>query len=534
MSAAAMQPGLKRNQLQKYAEVIAPCIDDPWQFIQDAYPWGKKGSSLEDRKPHDWQKLTAKYIAKELKAMRSGKKPPGVIRVARKSGHGIGKSAFNSWIVDWCLSTMTDARCLVTANTDTQLRDKTWPEVGKWHRMSISRPYFNHAATTLRSVEGARTTSWAAAAIPWNEHNPDAFQGLHNAGRRIVIIFDEASGIPKTIWEAIEGAMTDEDTQIIWIVFGNPLRNSGRFYQCFNKFKKHWNTDTIDSRTVPGTNLLLFDEWAEMYGEDSDFYKIRVRGMWPSISAMQFIGRGIVDRAMDRRPYQHDDDPLICGIDFARNGICASVMYWRKGRDGQTIKPDVFPDDPSAEHFVAKCAARLRDMQPDLIFGDGVGVGGPIIDRLVGLGFDVIDIQSGGSAVEPDRHFNKRAEMWARGKTWIRDGGCLWKNDDFADELTTIETVPNAKSLTQLESKEHLLSRGEASPDISDAFMFTFAYDYTEEATLEVREQLGFHTSAADYNPLEGLDDKRHVNDGVYNEGTRNRSQRRRYFTGDM
>jgi len=526
-----MSTDKKKSTVDMFAEVAAPCMDDPWQWIQTAYPWGREGHILENKKPHDWQRKCAKFIATELRAMASGKKPDNVIRIARKSGHGIGKSTFIAWIIDWCLSTMTDSRCLVTANTDTQLRDKTWPEVGKWHRMSISRPFFSHSATTVRSTDKDHTTSWQASAIPWNERNPDAFQGLHNAGRRIVIMFDEASGIPKVIWEAIEGAMTDEDTQIIWIVFGNPLRNSGRFYQCWGKYSKFWNTASIDARTVPGTNLTLFAEWAEMYGEDSDFFKIRVRGLWPKVSAMQFIGRDIVDAAMDRRPYTRDDDPLICGLDFARNGLCSSVLYWRKGRDAQTMPPDIYPDDPSSSHFIAKCAERLRQMKPDLMFGDGVGVGGPIIDRLVELGFDVIDIQSGGTAVDNMRHFNRRAEMWARGKTFIRDGGCLWKNENFADALTTIETVPNPKGLTQLESKDHLLARGEPSPDVPDGFMFTFAYDHTELATLEVREQLGMHHASAGYDRWAGLEDRRHTNDGEgYDKSARNQTQRRAYF----
>jgi hypothetical protein len=220
----------------------------------------------------------------------------------------------------------------------------------------------------------------------------------------------------------------------------------------------------------------------------------------------------------------------VCGIDFARNGNCANVMYWRKGRDGQTFKPDVFPDDPSSEHFVAKCAQRLRDMKPDLIYGDGVGVGGPIIDRLVGLGFDVIDVQSGGRSVEPDRHLNKRAEMWSKMKYWIRDGGSLWKNEDLAEELTTIETVPNIKGLTQLESKDHLLARGEQSPDTSDALAFTFAYESTELAAAEHRESLGFNTVAAEFDPYQDLEIGGRA-DIEYNK-SRHQRQQSRYYTG--
>jgi hypothetical protein len=151
----------KQETLDRYARLIEPCVDDPWKWIQVAYPWGEKGTPLEGKRPHAWQKAAAKHIARQLKGMRSGAIPEGPVRLARRSGHGIGKSAFMSMIVGWCLGTMTDARGVVTANTDTQLRGKTWPEVGKWHRMSISYPFFNHNATTLRSIEADHTTSCA-------------------------------------------------------------------------------------------------------------------------------------------------------------------------------------------------------------------------------------------------------------------------------------------------------------------------------------------------------------------------------------
>ena len=69
--------------------------------------------------------------------------------------------------------------------------------------------------------------------VPWSERNTEAFAGLHNKGKRILLIFDEASAIPDVIWEVSEGALTDEGTQIIWCVFGNPTRNTGRFKGCF-------------------------------------------------------------------------------------------------------------------------------------------------------------------------------------------------------------------------------------------------------------------------------------------------------------
>ncbi|MEI7000490.1 terminase, partial [Klebsiella pneumoniae] len=85
-------------------------------------------------------------------------------------------------------------------------------------------------------------------------HNTEAFAGLHNERKRIIVVFDEASNIADLVWEVAEGALTDEDTEIIWVAFGNPTRNTGRFRECFRKYRHRWKCAQIDSRTVEGTN----------------------------------------------------------------------------------------------------------------------------------------------------------------------------------------------------------------------------------------------------------------------------------------
>ena len=100
-------------------------------------------------------------------------------------------------------------------------------------------------------------------------------------GKRILVITDESTTIADKVWEVIEGALTDEGTELIWIAFGNPTRNTGRFRECFGRFRHLWKTRHIDSRTVEGTNKKYLNELVETYGEDSDIVKVRVRGMFP-------------------------------------------------------------------------------------------------------------------------------------------------------------------------------------------------------------------------------------------------------------
>jgi hypothetical protein len=210
---------------QSLIEQVATYARDPLGFVLFGFPWGEPGTELADAPgPRDWQ---CALLAELGRRLREGGEIGGLspILMARASGHGIGKSTVAAWVILWGLSTMPNARVVVTANTDSQLRTKTWPEVTKWLRLMINRAWFKPTATAVFSAQADRERLWRADAIPWSEENTEAFAGLHNKGRRVILIFDEASAISDKIWEVSEGALTDEGTEIIWLAFGNPTRN---------------------------------------------------------------------------------------------------------------------------------------------------------------------------------------------------------------------------------------------------------------------------------------------------------------------
>lgn len=186
---------------------------------------------------------------------------------------------------------------------------------------------------------------WRADAIPRSEHNTEAFAGLHNERKRIVVVFDEASNIADLVWEVAEGALTDEDTEIIWVAFGNPTRNTGRFRECFRKYKHRWKCAQIDSRTVEGTNKQQLQKWVDDYGEDSDFVKVRVRGIFPDASELQFIPTGLTDEAMKRvvTAAQVAHAPRIIGVDPAYSGVDDAVIYLRRGCTAKCCGPATRP-----------------------------------------------------------------------------------------------------------------------------------------------------------------------------------------------
>jgi len=222
---------------------------DPLGFVRFVYPWDE-GELKGHPGPRVWQADILGVIRDHLQNPDTRFTP---LLIAVASGHGIGKSAGIGQIMNWGMSTCEDCRIVVTANTDTQLRTKTWPEVKKWFRLAINSHWFEPTATAIY-VKDPEHKDWRADAIPWSENNTEAFAGLHNMGKRIIVIMDEASSVSDKIWEVIMGALTDADTEIIFIAYGNPTRATGRFRECFRKFKHRWVTRQIDSRDVEGTN----------------------------------------------------------------------------------------------------------------------------------------------------------------------------------------------------------------------------------------------------------------------------------------
>ena len=121
--------------------------------------------------------------------------------MAIAAGNGPGKSALVAWIILWAMSTFEDTRGVITANTDTQLRTKTWAELAKWHRICLCKHWFHLTATAIYAKDKEHERTWRIDQVPWSLENVEAFAGLHNKGKRILLVFDEASAIPNKIWE---------------------------------------------------------------------------------------------------------------------------------------------------------------------------------------------------------------------------------------------------------------------------------------------------------------------------------------------
>ena len=396
------------------------------------------------------------------------------IRIAVSSGHGIGKSVLVAMVVLWLMSTRRNSQWTVTANTNEQLEKKTWAAVRTWLPKCLTAHWFEiNSAIMYR--KGARA-SWFASPQSCAEENSEAFAGQHAKSSASGYLFDEASAIPPKIWEVAEGGLTDGEPWLL--AFGNPTRNTGKFHEAvFGSRRDRWVSHVIDSRTCKFANKDLIQEWADDYGEDSDFFKVRVRGLPPSADEHQYIDLQRVQGAQQREVYGLTDEPLIAGVDVSGGGAAWTVCRFRRGLDAR-YEPIRISGEKSRDrnHIVSVLAERLSDTSDPIaaMFVD-TAFGAAVVERLRMLGYkQVQEVNFGGESPDPTCA-NMRACMWKRGKDWLAKGAIRKDDHRLATDLTNPGYHLNQKNKLVLESKESMQKRGVASPDDGDALVLTFA-----------------------------------------------------------
>lgn len=464
---------------------------DPLGFVMYAYPWDtdpalqlvelpEPWSLIYDSKygPDAWACECLERIGQQVRERGfDGVHAVPPIREAIASGHGIGKSAITAWIVGWIMSTRPFAKGTVTATTAPQLESKTWAEIAKWTRKSLTAHWFDISTGrgSMKMVHRENPDAWYCTAQTCREENSEAFAGQHAANSTSFYLFDEASGVPNTIKEVAEGGLTDGEAHMY--AFGNPTQNSGWFYDCFNSQRHRWGTRQIDSRSVQITNKATIQEWIDDYGVDSDFVKVRVRGMFPAMSAKQFISVTDADAALGRhlRREQYGFAPKILTCDPAWEGDDELVIGMRQGLRFDILR--VIPKNDN-DIEIANILANLEDEhEADAVIID-MGYGTGIYSAGQTMGRDWLLAAFGSASPDPGC-LNLRAFMWREMRDWLKKGGAI--NDDkdgkmLHAELIGPQTVPRADGAIQLESKKDMKRRGQPSPNRADALALSFAF----------------------------------------------------------
>lgn len=444
-AAPALRPAV--NPFKEFAE----------RYARDPYGWVVAVFAV---KPDPWQE-------KNLKAIGNGER-----RLSIRSGHGVGKSTFLAWVLLWFACTRFPYKAVVTAPTAPQLFDALWAELRAWFKKLPATWQLIFDVTTDRIALKQRPDEAFISARTSRAESPDSLQGIHS--RHVLLVADEAPGVPEKVFEAAGGSMSTPGA--ITILAGNPTKTSGFFWRTHVLEADRWFCTRVSSTDSPRVDPAWCREIAERWGLESNNYRVRVLGEFPISDGDTYIPAGLVESAMQRAVDIDIGVPEIWGLDVARFGTDSSVLIKRRGR--------VVVDVPRrwtqldlmglTGHVMAEWRA-ADNHRPAVIVVDSVGLGSGVADRLRELKVPTLDMNPSETLPSNGRFVRMRDEVWDRMRTWFEGRDVAIPADDMLrDSLVIPKYGFTSDGKLRLETKSEMRSRGFHSPDDADALALTF------------------------------------------------------------
>jgi Terminase-like family. len=397
-----------------------------------------------------------------------------VRRIAQKSGHRVGKSTVLSWIIVHQAVCRAPQKTVCTATTTKQLFEALYAETVTWFKRLPPAILDNYEIKSEEIVLKAAPQESFVSFRTSSAEKPEALAGVHS--KYVLLICDEASGIPEPIFEGAIGSMANPGA--IQILAGNPVRRSGLFYDVFHKaaLRSMWETSTASCEGHPNVDQEFVLDVKSRYGELSNAYRVRVLGEFPLVDDDAVIPFVLIEAALKRDVTPRRVRPF-WGVDPARKGrdmtgfckrqgnaLMEKTREWKKSDTMQTvglIKTE-WDDTPIP-------------LRPEYIFIDSIGIGGPVADRLRELGLPAIDVNVSEAAAMSDRYPNLRSELWFKAKEWLERKDCsLAEDEELAHQLALPNWEPTSAGKHKVEGKKEMMKRThEPSPNRADAFMMT-------------------------------------------------------------
>lgn len=404
-------------------------------------------------------------------------------KVAVKSGNTVGKSRIAAEISLTFLLSYYPSKVIITAPTFTQIEEILWKEIaGLYNKTKIP------IGGELLKTELKLNEQWFALGVSTNEVN--RFQGFHSP--YLLVIVDEALGVSKEIWEAIEGL---HPFRVLAI--GNPLLSSGDFFQCFSSALWHKITITcqecVDWQNkfgkIPGlVTQAWINERKKEWGENHPLYQSRVEATFPEIGTNSVIQPLYVKDAVDRE-LRFNPTGRITVCDVGAEGDDSTVIY---NMEGYKIVSQDISNEKDTMKTAGKIIIHKNQFRSDLIVIDKCGLGKGVYDRVREvLGAPQNHIVYGLDSAETPKTENKevqflnvRAEMWWYVGELFRD--CLTSipiDEELKQDLKTpTYEVIDSSGKIKIEAKKDIKARLGRSPDKGDTYvMGCYAQQFVEK-----------------------------------------------------
>lgn len=393
-------------------------------------------------------------------------------RVAIRSARGTGKTFLLAGITLWFLLTHDDVSIRILSPSHDQLVNVFMREVRKLHARLPRILQDLLEVLTDKIVSKMNETNFAKV-MTANSDKPESLSGQHSDTQ--VILYDEMSAIDDEVFNITLGSLGTALGGGYVLGVSNPTRSTGFYNELFDKKQKSWSLLVFTAIDCPRISSAFIEEQEELYGVDSDAYRINVLGLFPRSDSSVFIPPVIVEEAMTRNMSirEYSNDVIVMGVDVARSksgdDTCLIIRQGPKVHDLIAFKSDDLME------VVARVADAVREYKVNLCFVDATGVGGGVADRARELGLPAIDVMVGSASSDPTQYFNMRAQLYGEIREWL-DTGSLINNDRLRKELSEIYWGYSSKLSIQLMSKRNMRSKGVSSPDYADALSLTF-YD---------------------------------------------------------
>jgi len=409
----------------------------------------------------------------------------GSRRLSVASGHGVGKSSGASWMMLWYLLTRYPVKIVCTSPTSAQLFDALFAECRRWinempdqlkELLIVKSDRIELAAAPAEAFISARTS---------RVETPEALAGIHSD--HVMLVADEASGIPPQVYEASAGSMSGQNC--CTLLLGNPTRSSGFFYDTHNKLKADWWTRKVSCIDSPRVSDEYVAEMRSRYSEDSNQFRVRVLGEFPVIDDDGVIPHHLVESAMKRDIPDRPGGVAVWGLDVSRFGSDKSSLCKRVGRVVTEFKLWQGLDLMQLTGALkAEYDALPPSERPEAIYVDSIGLGSAVVDRGQELNLPVIPVNVSESPSMGEQYINLRAELWYKAKAFLEARDCrLPKDDDLLAELVGPTYTFSSNGKIKVESKADMKKRGVKSPNMADSFCLTLSRDAA----------IGVHGSAA-------------------------------------
>jgi hypothetical protein len=363
-----------------------------------------------------------------------------------------------------------------------------WAEIRRQHQQSRIPLGGNVLRTQIRIGD-----DWFALGLSTDE--PDRFQGFHSA--HLLLIFDEAAGICREIWDIAEGQMAGSFAR--WLAIGNPIAPSGPFYDaCRNPV---WNTIRISCLDSPNVRdgrvtypKLVTPQWVEdrrrEWGEESPLFQSKVLGEFPIASEHGLIPLSWLWAAQERAAGNVivSSDERRIGVDVACSGADATVYLLREGSAVRDVEEH---RNLSTMETVGRLIMFVgRHQVPwEQVFVDVIGIGAGVVDRLREQNRRVQAINFGCSARNSKKYANVRAESYWHVRDALKPDAAApmvipARFGRLVSELAAIEWKVTSAGKILVEPKEDIKVRLGHSPDYADALSLTYASPRPEAGIL--------------------------------------------------